>query len=88
MDNEHQYDVRNFSKIDENALVIDVRPELEYKICNLENTINYPYARAQKNSEEFIKFLKDKVETGIKKGKFIDSIVVNNINELICLHTS
>lgn len=44
-------DVKELSKhliTDNNDLVIDVRPEVQFEICNLPKTINFPYDRIVK----------------------------------------
>ncbi|CAG9859984.1 unnamed protein product [Phyllotreta striolata] len=60
---EQQVDVEYFEKCKGTSLVIDVRPELEFKMCSLPSTINYPFTKLTKNVGGFTEFLKNQAKT-------------------------
>lgn len=44
-------DIEHFIKLPKNGNVIDVRPELEYEMCKLSNTVNVPYGELLKGRQ-------------------------------------
>lgn len=67
---DEKIDVKEFSKrliVDNRDLVIDVRPELHFEICNLPNTINFPYDRIVKG--EYDEKLKEEVSKRVENSK-------------------
>lgn len=49
MDCLENVDVHIFNSLPHNSIVVDVRPELEFSMYNLPNTINIPYTDLNKN---------------------------------------
>lgn len=50
-----------------NNLILDVRPELEFKMCNLPGTVNFPFSKIEKQIE--IDKLKNIIEDNLSQGK-------------------
>ncbi|CAH1964055.1 unnamed protein product [Acanthoscelides obtectus] len=60
-----QTDVKDFPQDLQNNIVIDVRPELEYKMCSLPGTFNFPYSLIIKDCDKVRKFVESKVQDGV-----------------------
>ncbi|KAJ8970260.1 hypothetical protein NQ317_018122 [Molorchus minor] len=60
---DEQVEAKEFSKIVSNALVLDVRPEVEYQMCSIPGTINFPYSDIEKGHrmEKLNDLLNDKL---------------------------
>ncbi|CAG9826278.1 unnamed protein product [Diabrotica balteata] len=63
LDKEQEVDINKFCVLKECSVVIDVRPELEFKMCSLSHTLNYPYTKILKDLKEFQTFLEDNLGT-------------------------
>lgn len=49
LNSDENIDVIDFSnKLESNQILLDVRPELEYQMCHLPNSLNIPYTTIQK----------------------------------------
>ncbi|XP_028154401.2 adenylyltransferase and sulfurtransferase MOCS3 [Diabrotica virgifera virgifera] len=63
LDKEQEIDINKFCVLKERSVVIDVRPELEFKMCSLSHTLNYPYTKILKDTKEFQTFVEDNIGT-------------------------
>lgn len=43
--------MKEFIEIKADNLVLDVRPELEFEMCNIPGTINFPYSKIEKKEK-------------------------------------
>lgn len=66
-------DVKEFAKLIEHNIVLDVRPAEEYQMCNLPRTINFSFTRIQKDGwdEELRKLLKRFRSEKSQKGEYM-----------------
>ncbi|XP_057672888.1 adenylyltransferase and sulfurtransferase MOCS3 isoform X1 [Diorhabda carinulata] len=53
LEKEQEIDINKFCEMKDTSITVDVRPELEFKMCNLQNTINYPYKDLLKDVTKF-----------------------------------
>lgn len=59
-------EVANFHEIVKKGIVLDVRPELEFRMCKLPHTINFPLSKIEKN--ENLDYLKTCIEQTTSDG--------------------
>lgn len=72
LDSKQEVDIQDFNRLAKEGVIIDVRPEIEYKMCKLPSTINFPYSRIEKGErlDELEKYLKEKILQGIQNGEW------------------
>nr|CAI5855134.1 unnamed protein product [Callosobruchus analis] len=68
---EEQIDVRDFPKNWQKNVVIDVRPELEFNMCRLPDTVNFPYSVITKDCNKVREFIQTKVTNGARDIYFL-----------------
>ncbi|VEN50255.1 unnamed protein product, partial [Callosobruchus maculatus] len=68
---EGQIDVKDFPKDLQKNVVIDVRPELEYKMCSLPGTVNFPYSVITKDCNKVREYIENKVTNGVRDIYFL-----------------
>lgn len=70
---EQEIEILCFNKLRDDTLVVDVRPELEFKMCCLPKTLNYSYTKIMDNIGDFIKFLDVNTTQLSKNGKIFST---------------
>lgn len=43
--------IKEFAELKIENLVLDVRPELEFRMCNLPGSINFPFSKIERHEE-------------------------------------
>lgn len=70
LNNNQHVTIKEFNDIHTDNLVLDVRPDLEFQMCNLPGTVNFPYSKIEKqeNFYQLKKILEESISKGKKKG--------------------
>ncbi|XP_023014512.2 ubiquitin-like activating enzyme 4 [Leptinotarsa decemlineata] len=66
LESRQQLDVRDLSKIGNDGVLLDVRPELEFEMCSVPNSVNFPYTSILKDLKPLRNFLEEKSLKGVK----------------------
>lgn len=65
--------IQEFVHTKKDHLVLDVRPELEFKMCNIPGTINFPYSKIER--QEDVNYLRHMFDESVLEG--VDNGIAN-----------